>query len=60
MHQWRTRHLKRKQPSKRRWKARWRLGKPVPWLAIAEHDLYDMIKNDVEYNPLSEHVRRTK
>lgn len=29
----------RKRDSKRRWVARFRIGRPIPWKAIVEHDL---------------------
>lgn len=30
---------RRWQPSKRRWKARYRMGKPIPLWAVADHGL---------------------
>lgn len=36
---------RRKPDSKRRWLARFRIGRPVPWLAMEEHpDLKDRLK----------------
>jgi len=53
----RRKYVRHKQDSKRRWKARYRLGKDVPWIFVVIHGLHGFVKGGL-FQPYTDCVKR--